>query len=62
VLAGDLPRTETEEAFEALPLKDREGRYGGLFGSTVHHAIGLMLRGGEMTARDTCSAQPSFTV
>ena len=44
VLAGDSPRLEIEEALESLPLKDREGRYGGLFGSVVHHAIGLMLR------------------
>jgi len=52
VLAGDSPHTETEETVEALPLKDREGRYGGLFGSTVHHAIGLMLRSSGMTPRD----------
>jgi ATP-dependent exoDNAse (exonuclease V) beta subunit len=52
VLAGDSPRIETEEAVEALPLKDREGRYGGLFGSTVHHAIGLMLRSSGMTPED----------
>ena len=52
-LARVSPREETEEdAVETLPLKDREGRYGGLFGSTVHHAIGLMLRGGGMTPRD----------
>jgi ATP-dependent exoDNAse (exonuclease V) beta subunit len=46
VLAGASPRVETEEVVEALPLKDREGRFGGIFGSTVHHAIGLMLRSG----------------
>jgi ATP-dependent helicase/nuclease subunit A len=51
-LAGDSRRIETEEAVEALPLKDREGRYGGLFGSTVHHAIGLMLRSSGMTPQD----------
>jgi ATP-dependent helicase/nuclease subunit A len=43
-LARVSPREKTEDAVETLPLKDREGRYGGLFGSTVHHAIGLMLR------------------
>ena len=44
-LARVSPREETEEdAVETLPLKDREGRYGGLFGSTVHYAIGLMFR------------------
>jgi ATP-dependent helicase/nuclease subunit A len=51
-LAGDSPRIETEEAFEALPPKDREGRYGGLFGSTVHYAIGLMLRSSGMVPRN----------
>jgi len=44
-LARVSPCEETEEdAVETLPLKDREGRYGGLFGSTVHYAIGLMFR------------------
>jgi ATP-dependent exoDNAse (exonuclease V) beta subunit len=52
VLAGDSPRIETDEAVEALPFKDREGRYGSLFGSAVHYAIGLMLRSNRMTARD----------
>jgi ATP-dependent helicase/nuclease subunit A len=51
-LAGDARHIETEEAVEALPLKDREGRYGGLFGSTVHHAIGLLLRGSGMTLQN----------
>jgi len=37
-------RDETAEAVETLPLKDREGRYGGFFGSTVDHAIGIVLR------------------
>jgi ATP-dependent exoDNAse (exonuclease V) beta subunit len=49
-LARVSPREETEDAVEALPLKEREGRYGGLFGSTVHHAIGLMLRKGGTSA------------
>ena len=52
MLAGDSPRIETDEAIEALPLKDREGRYGSLFGSAVHHAIGLMLRSNGVTVRD----------
>jgi ATP-dependent helicase/nuclease subunit A len=43
VLAGDSPPPEAEEGLELLPLKGREGRYGGIFGSAVHHAIGLML-------------------
>ncbi len=49
-LARVSPREEAEDAIEALPLKDREGRYGGLFGSTVHHAIGLMLRSSGTSA------------
>jgi ATP-dependent helicase/nuclease subunit A len=44
-LTRTSPGEETEDAGEALPLKDREGRFGGLFGSTVHHALGIMLRG-----------------
>jgi ATP-dependent helicase/nuclease subunit A len=38
-------RDETEEATAAGPRKSREGRFGDLFGTTVHHAIGLVLRG-----------------
>ena len=34
------------------PLKDREGRYGGVFGSAVHYAIGLVLRSSAMSAGD----------
>jgi len=52
VLAGDSPRIETEDAPEALLLKDPEGRYGGLFGSTVHYGIGLMLRSSGIVPRD----------
>lgn len=49
-LARVSPREETEDAVEALVLKDREGRYGGLFGSTVHYAIGLVLRSSGTSA------------
>jgi ATP-dependent helicase/nuclease subunit A len=33
-----------EEELERLPAKRREGRYGALFGETVHRAIGLAMR------------------
>ena len=49
-LARVSPREETEDAVEALAPKDREGRYGGLFGSTVHYAIGMMLRSSGTSA------------
>jgi ATP-dependent exoDNAse (exonuclease V) beta subunit len=52
-------RDETEEAVETLPLKDREGRYGGLFGSTVHYAIGVTLRSSRTSAAEAvqCAAK-----
>jgi ATP-dependent helicase/nuclease subunit A len=43
--AEEGPHDETEEGTTVLPSKRREGRFGGLFGTTVHHAIGLVLRG-----------------
>jgi ATP-dependent helicase/nuclease subunit A len=43
--AHAAPDLEIEEAYP----KQREGRYGGLFGMTVHHAIGLVIRDGGMT-------------
>ncbi len=42
--AHSAPRNETEEA-TATPRKPRAGRLGALFGTTVHHAIGLALSG-----------------
>ena len=46
------PRQETDDPVAAVPLKDREGIYGGLFGSTVHYAIGLVLRSSATNAGD----------
>jgi ATP-dependent helicase/nuclease subunit A len=43
---------EIDEALGIVPPKDREGRYGGLFGSTVHHAIGLLLRSRGTNAQE----------
>ncbi len=37
---------ELDEEIDVTLPKQREGRYGGLFGSAVHHAIGLVLRNG----------------
>jgi ATP-dependent helicase/nuclease subunit A len=43
--ASAAPRDETEEATTPPPRKPRAGRFGDIFGTTVHHAIGLVLRG-----------------
>ena len=59
-LARVSPREEAEDAIEALPLKDREGRYGGLFGSTVHHAIGLTLRSSGTSAGEAVQRAAKF--
>ena len=42
---------EAEGAAEALPSMRREGRYGGIFGSTVHLAIGLVLRHDDLAVQ-----------
>jgi len=42
---------ETEDKVEPTTPKQREGRYGGLFGSAVHHAIGIVLRDSGITAQ-----------
>jgi ATP-dependent helicase/nuclease subunit A len=34
------------------PRKPREGRFGDLFGTTVHHAIGILLRHADLTAEE----------
>jgi ATP-dependent exoDNAse (exonuclease V) beta subunit len=44
--------TTTDDALGTATPKQREGRYGGLFGSTVHHAIGLALRRSGMTVQE----------
>jgi ATP-dependent exoDNAse (exonuclease V) beta subunit len=46
------PDDTTDDALGAATPKQREGRYGGLFGSTVHHAIGLALRRSGMTVQE----------
>jgi UvrD-like helicase C-terminal domain len=46
------PDDTTDDALGATTPKQREGRYGGLFGSTVHHAIGLALRRSGMTVQE----------
>ncbi len=42
--AHTAPRDETEEALELGPRKPHPGRFGNVFGTTVHKAIGLVLR------------------
>jgi hypothetical protein len=60
VLARVSLSEDMEEAVETLALKDREGRYGGLFGSAVHYAIGVMLRSSGQWKRPY-SAPQNFT-
>ncbi len=56
--AHAVPRDETEEA-TAAPRKPRVGRFGGLFGTTVHHAIGLALAGAS--SRDAVERAARYT-
>jgi ATP-dependent helicase/nuclease subunit A len=51
-MARVSPVDEIDEALGTVPPKDREGRYGGLFGSTVHNAIGLALKSSETNAQE----------
>ncbi|MFN7995282.1 MAG: UvrD-helicase domain-containing protein [Bryobacteraceae bacterium] len=46
------PVAESENVVDAADSKPRQGRFGGLFGSVVHRAIGLILRDGAMPAPD----------
>jgi ATP-dependent helicase/nuclease subunit A len=46
------PLRESEEALDAVDPKPRQGRFGGLFGSVVHRAIGLLLRDASLTVQD----------
>ncbi|MGH7847902.1 MAG: UvrD-helicase domain-containing protein [Candidatus Binatia bacterium] len=39
-----------EETLGTVPQKEREGRFGGVFGNVVHHAIGLVLRNEKVAA------------
>jgi ATP-dependent helicase/nuclease subunit A len=43
---------EIDEVPEVTPAKVREGRYGRVFGSAVHHAIGLVLRNTGITMQE----------
>jgi ATP-dependent helicase/nuclease subunit A len=47
--ADAIARGEAGEQLEPAGGKPREGRFGHLFGSTVHHALGLALRNPELT-------------
>jgi ATP-dependent helicase/nuclease subunit A len=46
------PVAESEEMVDAIDSKPRQGRFGGLFGSVVHRAIGLILRDGALTTQE----------
>jgi ATP-dependent exoDNAse (exonuclease V) beta subunit len=47
-----VPLAESEEVVEATDSKLRQGRFGGLFGSVVHRAIGLVLQDGAFTTQE----------
>jgi len=46
------PVDDTEEVADPALAKPREGRFGNLFGTTVHHAIGLVLRDSTLTPEE----------
>ena len=46
------PVDDTEEVADPALAKPREGRFGSLFGTTVHHAIGLVLRDSTLTPEE----------
>ena len=50
---------DTEEVADPALAKPREGRFGSLFGTTVHHAIGLVLRDSTLTPEEAAPAPPS---
>ncbi|MBI4564838.1 MAG: UvrD-helicase domain-containing protein [Planctomycetes bacterium] len=50
--ARTVQTSESDEALDETPPKQREGRYGGVFGSAVHHAIGLVIRDGNITVQE----------
>ena len=49
---ADAGRDEPAAEDSVGARKPREGRFGHVFGSTVHEAIGLVLRDGALTARE----------
>jgi len=54
-VSGDAlatPAVESEEFLKEVAEKPHEGRFGGVFGSVVHHAIGLALRDGALAAQE----------
>jgi ATP-dependent helicase/nuclease subunit A len=46
------PPAEEPDAPEPLPRKSREGRFGSVFGETVHRAIGILLRDRSISAEE----------
>jgi ATP-dependent helicase/nuclease subunit A len=59
-LARVSPDVDAEEALGTVPPKDREGRFGGLFGSTVHYALGIMLRGSGTSTEEAVQRAAKF--
>jgi ATP-dependent exoDNAse (exonuclease V) beta subunit len=57
---SDLSR-EDDDSLPPADRKSREGRFGATFGTTVHRAIGLMLREPGMTATDAVRAAAKIT-
>ena len=51
--AHAVPYDEIDAQVDAAPRKPREGRFGGLFGTTVHNAIGLVLREPAITPMES---------
>ncbi|HXG51503.1 MAG TPA: UvrD-helicase domain-containing protein [candidate division Zixibacteria bacterium] len=51
---------DAEDALGTSARKERAGRFGGLFGSVVHHAIGLLLRQKKLDAREAVERAASL--
>ena len=55
------PRGEGPDAGESAPRKPREGRFGSVFGETVHRAIGLVLRDPMLAAEEAVRRAVGWT-
>jgi ATP-dependent helicase/nuclease subunit A len=47
-----IPLADSEDVVDAVDPKPRQGRFGSLFGSVVHRAIGRLLRDGGITIQE----------
>jgi ATP-dependent helicase/nuclease subunit A len=57
--ADATPRDEAAESGERPARKPREGRFGSVFGHTVHHAIGLVLHDPALAIQDAVARAAS---